>query len=86
MTPVDENGKRHLFDNPRNVKRVIRSLYAICAVIFGLDFFVQRNVEHPWESVFGFYAFFGFLFCIFLVLAAKEMRKVVRRDEDYYDG
>jgi len=77
--------KRHVFDNPRNVKAVIYSLFVVCALLFGADYLVERYHDHPWENLFAFYAVFGFVACVFLVLAAKEMRKVTRRKEDYYD-
>lgn len=77
--------KKHVFDNPRNVKRAIWSLVVVCVVTFLLDFVVHRHVQHPWESVFGFYAIYGFVACVILVLAAKEMRKIIMRKEDYYD-
>ncbi len=78
--------KRHIFDNPRNVRRVVYALFAICALTFAADFFVERHVDHPWEVLFGFYAVYGFVACILLVLVAKEMRKVLMRKEDHYDG
>lgn len=78
--------KRHMFDNPRNVRRVVYVLLAICAVALAGDFFIERYVDHPWEALFGFYAVYGFVACVLLVLAAKEMRKVLMRKEDYYDG
>ena len=82
---MEENGKRYIFDNPRNVKALIYGLYALCAVLFVLDFFIHRHVDHPWEAWFGFYGIYGFVCCVFLVLAAKELRKLVMRKEDYYD-
>ena len=36
------------------------------------------------ESFSGFYAFFGLVACVALVLAAKELRKLIMRPEDYY--
>ncbi|MFQ5765441.1 MAG: hypothetical protein ACE5GT_10965 [Rhodospirillales bacterium] len=75
----------HVFDNPRNVKRAIYFLFAICGITLVLDFVVRRHVDHPWEGLFGFYAVYGFVACVILVLVAKEMRKVVMRKEDYYD-
>ena len=83
--PASPLERAHLFDNPKNVKRLIYALVAVCIVTFGLDFFVKRYVDHPWEEFFGFYAIYGFVMCIFLVLAAKEMRKILMRKEDYYD-
>ncbi len=75
----------HVFDNPLNVKRALYVLFAVCIVTFGLDFFVYRHVDHPWEALFGFYGIFGFVACVILVLAAKEMRKILMRRKDYYD-
>ena len=75
----------HVFDNPLNVKKAIYVLFAICGFSFVLDFFIHRHVDHPWESLFGFYAVYGFVACVILVLTAKEMRKILMRKEDYYD-
>jgi hypothetical protein len=82
---ANDPGKRHVFDNPRNVKRVIHALYAVCAISLLADFFVERHVDHPWEWLFGFYSLYGFVACVLLVLIAKELRKVLMRGEDYYD-
>ncbi len=77
--------KSHIFDNPRNVKRAIYALYAVCALSIVAELFISRHVDHPWEVLFGFYGVYGFVACTILVLAAKELRKVVMRKEDYYD-
>lgn len=77
--------KRHVFDSRRNVKRAIYALVAICAASLGLDAVIHRHVDHPWEGLFGFYAIYGFVACVILVLLAKEMRKLLMRKEDYYD-
>jgi Ca2+/Na+ antiporter len=79
------NTKKYLFDNPKNVKLLIRALYVSCFVLFAMDLVIHRHTVHPWESFIGFYAIYGFLACVILVLLARELRKVVMRDEDYYD-
>ncbi len=81
MTPE----KKYFLDKPGNVKRVLRVFFAVCAALLALDFVHQRHVIHEWENLWGFYALFGFVACVLLVLGAKEMRKAVMRDEDYYD-
>ena len=81
-----EKQKKYLFDDPRNTKRVVRGLVIACAVLFGLDAVLHRHVAHPWEGLFGFYAIYGFVACVLLVLLAKEMRKIVMRDEAYYEN
>ena len=77
--------KQHLFDDPRNVARLLRVFYVICALLFLLDFVLHRHVQLAWEDLAGFYPVFGFVACVALVLIAKQMRKVLMRDEDYYD-
>ena len=37
------------------------------------------------EGWFAFYGWYGFISCFFLVIAARGLRKLVMRDEDYYD-
>lgn len=77
--------KTHVFDNPRNVKRILYALYAVCALSIVAELFIDRHVDHPWEVLFGFYGVYGFVACTILVLAAKELRKVLMRRQDYYD-
>ena len=78
-------GKTYLFDNKRNVRFVVRALIAACILLFGLDFILHRHAAHPWEEIPGFYAIYGFVACVLLVLLAKEMRKLLIRREDYYE-
>ena len=77
--------KQHLFDNPRNVSLVVRSLYVICILLFLLDFILHRHVTHEWEAFTDFYAIFGFTACVTIVLTAKQLRKILQRKKDYYD-
>jgi hypothetical protein len=37
------------------------------------------------EHLFGFYALYGFLACAALILIAKALGRLVKRDERYYD-
>ena len=78
------NQKQHLFDKPRNVSRLLTMLYIICALLFILDFILHRHVTHRWDELTGFYAIFGFVACVALVLIAAQLRKILKRKEDYY--
>jgi membrane protein YdbS with pleckstrin-like domain len=78
--------KTHLFDNPGNVRRVLWALVAICGLLFVADFIYHRHIVHPWEELRGFYAIYGFVACVVLVLVAKQMRKLLMRGEDYYES
>lgn len=81
----DTTEKKYLFDNPKNVDRLLRGFYAICILLVVIDFFVHRHILMMWEKLPAFYALYGFVACVLLVLLAKLMRKVVMRKEDYYD-
>lgn len=73
------------FDKAGNIKKLLRIFFSLCGGLFLLDFVLHRHVIHPWDHLWGFYALFGFVACVALVLGAKEMRKVVMRNEQYYD-
>lgn len=76
--------KPDFFDKPGNVRMIIRVFVGLCAGLVVVDFLYHRHVTHPWENLWGFYAIYGFVACVILVLAAKEMRKLLMRDENYY--
>ncbi len=81
---MSDEGKRYLFDNPRNVRLVVRALTWVCVLLVVVELAFHRHLAHPWEALFGFYALYGFVACVLLVLLAAEMRKLVMREEDYY--
>lgn len=75
-----------IFDDPKNVKRLLRGFYILLVLLFIGDFFVHKHVHFGWEHWPGFFAVFGFVACVFLVLAAKYiLRPLVKRREEYYD-
>jgi len=77
--------KKYLFDDPKNIKRVLHILYGCCALLVVLDFIIHRHISHNWENLFGFYPIYGFVGCVILVIVATWMRKFLQRDEDYYE-
>ncbi len=81
----DKKAENTWFDKPANVKKIIIALCIICGLLMIADFFYDKHAHFAAEEWFGFYAFYGFIMCVLLVLAAKVMRVVLMRDEDYYD-
>lgn len=77
--------KSYWLDRPKNVDRLVYGFYALCAFVLAIDIFVPKHGPFAIEHVFGFYAFFGFLACVVLVLLAKQLRRLLMRPEDYYD-
>ncbi len=86
MEEKEQNKKKYLFDNPRNVNRLLRCFFASLVVLLIIEFFVHKHPHFPWEGWLEFYAVYGFVACVALVLAAKYiLRPIMKRREDYYD-
>jgi len=78
--------KKHFFDKPGNVKRFLRGFFSILALLVILDLFIHKHGYFKWEEYPSFYATYGFVACVVLVLVAKYiLRPLVKRKEDYYD-
>lgn len=77
--------KKYLFDDPKNIKRVLHVFYGCCVLLLVLDFVIHRHISHGWERLWGFYPLYGFVGCVMLVFVATWMRTFVKRDENYYE-
>ena len=85
MSDSNLDEKTYWLDCPKNVAKVFWGVVAVCVLLFAADAFYHKHVELQAEAYFGFYGIYGFVACIALVLAAKELRKILMRGEDYYD-
>lgn len=84
-TKVD-NDKKYLFDNPRNVKILLRTFFSSLVLLLVLEMFVTKHPHFAWEGWPEFYCVYGFVACVVLVIVAKYiLRPLVMRREDYYD-
>ncbi|MDE0812500.1 MAG: hypothetical protein OSB46_00680 [Alphaproteobacteria bacterium] len=81
---LDDGAKRWL-DRPGSVDIIFWILCLVCGVLFLADAFYVKHPHFEVEYLFGFYALFGFVFSVGLVLSAKELRRFLKRGEDYYD-
>lgn len=82
---MNNNDKKYWIDDPQNVNKICYALYTICALLVLADLFYHKHPHFDVESWFGFYGFYGFIACVLLVVAAKGLRLILMRDEDYYD-
>jgi len=81
----DDKAETRWLDRHGSVDVVCRTLYVVCALLFFADAFYVKHPHYEIEYLFGFYAIFGFVFSVGLVLSAKELRRFLMRKEDYYD-
>jgi hypothetical protein len=85
MNEPAKDGRKYWLDDPRNVTRIYWSVFVVCGLLFVADAFYHKHPHFEAESWFGFYGIFGFVACVGLVLAAKVLRLILKRPEDYYD-
>ena len=83
---MNKDSRWNKLDSPRAGRTVFGWLAAVCALLLVSDLSYDKHAHFGFENWFGFYGIYGFVGCVFLVLAAKELRRVVMRDEDYYGG
>jgi hypothetical protein len=79
-----ENDDRWL-DRPSSISLIIKLLVAACALSVAADFFYHKHGDYHFQHWFAFDAVFGFLAYVGLVTAAKGVRRLLMRNEDYYD-
>lgn len=72
-------------DSPKTVQRIWYALIGVCVLLFVADFFYEKHPYFPIENILNFYGLYGFVGCVFLVLAAAQLRKVLMRPENYYE-
>ena len=72
------------FDRPEVIKWMLRIFYSICIVLVIVDFIIHRHIVTDVEKIPAFYAIYGFVACVLLVLVASQMRKLLMRGEHYY--
>ena len=76
--------RRHWLDERANVNKIVWALVAACGLLLVADLFYEKHGHFGFENWFGFAGFFGFLAYSTIVALGKGLRKLVRRDEDYY--
>ena len=83
--PPEDGGKYYWLDDKTNRAKILWVLVAVCAGLIIADLFYHKHVVYDFENWFGFYGLFGFFLPVVLVLLAQALRKILMRDEDYYD-
>lgn len=89
---TDDKQLRHPFArlfawvaNRQTPNAILFTLVLACVGLGAFDFVHERHVIFPFEATKSFYGLFGFIAFVFIVQAARVLRLIVRRPEDYYD-
>jgi hypothetical protein len=85
-SPTTQLERKRWLDDPRNVNKLVGLLIVACAGLALLNAVYPHQGHFAFEEALPvFYGFFGFLAYCFIVLSAKALRRLLKRDEDYYD-
>jgi len=83
--PKIHDPRKYWLDNPKNFDKIVYVVYAVCAALFLSDLVYHKHPHYAVEEWVGFYGLFGFIAFFGIVMAGKVLRKLIKRDEDYYD-
>jgi len=75
----------HWLDDPRNVRRLWRGFLLVLALTVGAGFLVDLHPHFAIEAWPGFYAFYGFVTCLLMIVGAKALGFWLKRPDTYYD-
>ncbi|MBN4083083.1 hypothetical protein JYU08_00190 [bacterium AH-315-B06] len=82
---MNNGDRKYWLDRPGSIDKIYWALCALCALLFIADAVYVKHPTFAVEAWFGFFAIFGFVFSVGLVLSAKQLRRILIRKEDYYD-
>ena len=76
----------HWLVRPTTIRWIWRISIAVLAITVLLQLVIKVKGYFGVDGWLGFGAAFGFLSCLAMVLVAKGLGFVLKRDEDYYEG
>ncbi len=72
-------------DSRRAGDRALWVLAVVCGLLLAADLFHDKHGHYLLESWFGFHGVFGALSIVLIVILGRWLRRIVMRDESYYD-
>ena len=71
-------------------REIVLKLWVVVALVFVAlmlaDFAIHGHPHFGVDGAFGFYAWYGLLTCVAMVLFAKAIGVILNRNDTYYDG
>jgi hypothetical protein len=73
------------FEKPTTIRALWILLYAVCVLTLVPELFIARHAYFGIDHIFSFYALLGFIACSLLILFAKGLSYLLKKNEAYYD-
>lgn len=71
-------------DKPGSATKITWTLVVVCGLLFLADFTFEKHGHFDVENLPGFFGAYGFVMFTGLILAAKGLRVLIKRREDFY--
>ena len=77
--------RTHWLARPRTIRWIWIVFAGLLLLTLIPDLLIEQHEHFGLEGSFGFYAWFGFVTCAAMVVAAKVLGMFLKRPDDYYD-
>lgn len=77
--------QEHWLDNPKNVRKLWNGFLLTLALTVIIGALVDLHPHFAIERWPGFYAIYGFLTCLVMIVVAKGLGLLLKRPDTYYD-
>ena len=86
MSKKEKNVKdMHWLIRPKTILYLWRAGFIALFILVLADLLISSHPYFSIDGTFGFYAWYGFFSCAFMVIGAKVFGKLVKRPETYYE-
>ncbi len=83
---MNETEEKHWLVRAQTIRWLWRGGFVLLALVVFADFFIHAHAYFKIDGSFGFYAWYGLVTCIGMVLLAKALGIFLKRKDTYYDG
>ena len=75
----------HWLVRPKTIRNLWRGGVIILVILVLADLMIMAHPYFSIDGTFGFYAWYGFFSCAFMVIGAKAFGRLVKRSDTYYE-
>ena len=76
---------KHWLVRPKTIRALWIAFAITLTALVLADFLIHPHPVFGPDATFGFYAWYGLLTCMAMVLVAKALGVILKRRDDYYD-
>jgi len=70
---------------PKTIRQLWIGSCIALALLVATDFLIHHHAHFGVDGTFGFYAWFGFICCVVMIVGSKALGALVKRSDSYYD-